>query len=77
MEPHTLGQRPMNAAQRKKETFIPNVSRAIPKKGQKELEEMNIYVTSYNIIESASWTGRNVSITSTVDQTSFPTALCD
>lgn len=35
MEPHTSLQRPMNAAQRDKETFIPNVSCAIPKKGQK------------------------------------------
>lgn len=35
MEPHILIQRPMNAAGRKKETFIPNVSCAIPKKGQK------------------------------------------
>lgn len=35
MEPQTLLQRPMNAAQREKETFIPNVSCAIPKKGQK------------------------------------------
>lgn len=35
MEPHTLLQRPMNAAQREKETFIPNVSCAIPKKRAK------------------------------------------
>lgn len=35
MEPHTLLQRPMNAAQRDKETFIPNVSCAIPKKRAK------------------------------------------
>lgn len=35
MEPYTSSQRPMNAAQREKETIIPNVSCAIPKKGQK------------------------------------------
>lgn len=40
----------MNAARKKKETFIPNVSCAIPKKGQKELGKMNTYV---NIIKSA------------------------
>lgn len=35
MEPDNIKHRPMNAAQRKKETFIPNVSCAIPKKEQK------------------------------------------
>lgn len=41
MEPQTALQPPMNAARRKKETFIPNVSCAIPKKrakGKKGIE---------------------------------------
>lgn len=40
MEPYTLLQQPMNAAKREKETFIPNVSCAIPKKGQKAKQEL-------------------------------------
>lgn len=40
MEPQTLLQRSMYAAQRKKETFIPNVSWAIPKKGQRAKQEL-------------------------------------
>lgn len=56
MEPDNIKHPPMNAAQRKKETFIPNVSCAIPKKEQKAkkgLEKMNTYVTSLNSIISA------------------------
>lgn len=48
MEPHTLLQQPMNATQRKKETFIPNVSCAIPKKGQKELEKIEYLRDPFN-----------------------------
>jgi len=48
MEPHTLLQQPMNAAQ-KRETFIPNVSCAIPKKRakgkkKKELKQINTFI---------------------------------
>lgn len=56
MEPHTSLQRPMNAAQRKKETVIPNVSCAIPKKRAKGKKGIGkkMYETSANIIKSAS-----------------------
>ncbi len=44
MEPHTFLQPPMNVAHRKKETFIPNVSCAIPKKGEKKGIGKNEYL---------------------------------
>lgn len=56
MEPHTSLQQPMSAAQRKKETVIPNVSCAIPKKRAKGKKRnwKKKYETSANIIKSAS-----------------------
>lgn len=59
MEPHTL-LRPMNAAQRDKETFIPIVSCAIPKKGQKAQKGLDLEflqnVSSSDIMKSESET---------------------
>lgn len=47
MEPDNIKHQPMNAAQRKKETFIPNVSCAIPKKEQKAKKKKRIGKNEY------------------------------